>query len=244
MGGKVVSPTHRPPFASKNIPGTHVCQKLSRPQGHSAAGRIGQLKKKSNYLIGTWTRDLPACSIVPQPTKLPCAPEICIYFTELKNVKESVLHFLTVAKRKDSRRCSIPASCSVPACSYVGGFISVSASLNIVLKLISTHTSYLSNSISRAVSKHHLLRLSLGTIVKTRSAMDVTLKCRLKNLYMTFSIPHIPVMEHAVLHCSVCLIFLVLWLRFVVVFHSLSRSQLLLSTFYLLSFRPRHSSSS
>jgi hypothetical protein len=32
---------------------------------------LGKLKKI--HLIGTWTRDLPACSIVPQPTKLPCA---------------------------------------------------------------------------------------------------------------------------------------------------------------------------
>jgi hypothetical protein len=34
---------------------------------------LGQLKK-SNDLIGTWTRDLLACSIVPQPTTLPRAP--------------------------------------------------------------------------------------------------------------------------------------------------------------------------
>jgi hypothetical protein len=27
------------------------------------------------YLVGTRTRDLPACSIVPQPTTLPRAPE-------------------------------------------------------------------------------------------------------------------------------------------------------------------------
>jgi hypothetical protein len=33
---------------------------------------LGQLKK--SHLIGTRTRDLPACSIVPQPTTLPRAP--------------------------------------------------------------------------------------------------------------------------------------------------------------------------
>jgi hypothetical protein len=44
-----------------------------RPQGHSAAG-LGKLKKI--HLIGTRTRDLPACSIVPQPTTLPHAPDI------------------------------------------------------------------------------------------------------------------------------------------------------------------------
>jgi hypothetical protein len=34
-GGKVVSPTHRPPLQPGNIPGTHSCYRLSRPQGHS-----------------------------------------------------------------------------------------------------------------------------------------------------------------------------------------------------------------
>jgi hypothetical protein len=44
-------------------------QRLSRPQGHSAAGRI-RLTEKSNDLIGNLTRELPAYSIVPQPTTL------------------------------------------------------------------------------------------------------------------------------------------------------------------------------
>jgi len=39
-GGKVVSLTHRPPLPPRNTPGTHFCYKLSRPQGHSAIGRI------------------------------------------------------------------------------------------------------------------------------------------------------------------------------------------------------------
>jgi hypothetical protein len=38
-----------------------------RPEG------LGQLKKSSD-LIGDRTRDLPASSIVPQPTTLPRAP--------------------------------------------------------------------------------------------------------------------------------------------------------------------------
>jgi hypothetical protein len=37
------------------------------------AGRIRSIEK-SNYLIGNGTGDLPACSIVPQPTTLPRAP--------------------------------------------------------------------------------------------------------------------------------------------------------------------------
>ena len=39
-GGKVVSLTHRPPLTPGNAPGTHFCQRLSRPQGHSAIGRV------------------------------------------------------------------------------------------------------------------------------------------------------------------------------------------------------------
>jgi hypothetical protein len=35
-GGKVVSLTHQPPVPPGNAPGTHFCQRLSRPQGHSA----------------------------------------------------------------------------------------------------------------------------------------------------------------------------------------------------------------
>jgi hypothetical protein len=40
-------------------------KKLSRPQGHSPAERIMSMKN-SNDTIGNRTRDLPACSAVPQ----------------------------------------------------------------------------------------------------------------------------------------------------------------------------------
>jgi hypothetical protein len=40
---------------------------------HSAAAKIRSVEKSSD-LIGIRTRDLPACSIVPQPTTLPRAP--------------------------------------------------------------------------------------------------------------------------------------------------------------------------
>jgi hypothetical protein len=55
------------PLHPRDTPGTHFCWRLSRPQGHSAAGRI-KTKKNSNNSIGNWTSDLPACSEVPQPT--------------------------------------------------------------------------------------------------------------------------------------------------------------------------------
>jgi hypothetical protein len=65
----------RPPFPPppRKIPGTHFCQRLSGPQGHSASGRIRSIEK-SNNLIGNRTRDLPVCNIELQPTTLPRAP--------------------------------------------------------------------------------------------------------------------------------------------------------------------------
>jgi hypothetical protein len=75
-GGEVVRLTRWPPFTPlpRKSPGTHFYYILSRPQGHSAVGRIMSIEK-SNDLIGNRTRDLPACSIVPQPTTLPRAPD-------------------------------------------------------------------------------------------------------------------------------------------------------------------------
>ena len=43
-GDKVVSPTHRPPLPPGNARGTHFCYRLSRPQGHSAIGKIMSMK--------------------------------------------------------------------------------------------------------------------------------------------------------------------------------------------------------
>jgi hypothetical protein len=74
-GGKVVSPTHRPPLPLENIPGAHFCERLNQPQGHSAASRI-MLMKNSNDSIGNRTRDLPNCSAVPQPTAPSRAPGV------------------------------------------------------------------------------------------------------------------------------------------------------------------------
>jgi hypothetical protein len=59
--------------ADRPLPPGHFSGRLSRPQGHSAAGRIRSIEK-SNDLIGNQTRDVPACSIVPQPTTLPRSP--------------------------------------------------------------------------------------------------------------------------------------------------------------------------
>jgi hypothetical protein len=62
-GGKVVSITHRPPLPPRNTPGTHFCYRPSRPQGHSATGRIMSLKYSSDT-NGNRTRDLPVCIVV------------------------------------------------------------------------------------------------------------------------------------------------------------------------------------
>jgi hypothetical protein len=82
-GGEVVSLMHRPPFSPRKIPGTHFCQRLSRPQGHSAAGRIRPIEKSSD-LIENRTRDIPACCVVPQPTTLPRAPVKCPMFIKIR----------------------------------------------------------------------------------------------------------------------------------------------------------------
>jgi len=54
-----VNPSHRPPLPPGIIPGTLFCKRLSRPQGHSAAGRIKSIKNCSDT-IGNRTRNLPA----------------------------------------------------------------------------------------------------------------------------------------------------------------------------------------
>ena len=63
-GGKVDSPTHRPPLPLRNASGTHFFWRLSRPQGHSAIGRIMSMKN-SNDTIWNRTSDLPICSTAP-----------------------------------------------------------------------------------------------------------------------------------------------------------------------------------
>jgi hypothetical protein len=52
------------------VAGTHFCERLTQPYGHSAAGRIMSIKNSSNT-IGNRTRNLSACSVLPQPSS-PC----------------------------------------------------------------------------------------------------------------------------------------------------------------------------
>jgi hypothetical protein len=62
------------PLPARKIPDIHFSQRLSRPQGHSTAGRIRWIEKI--HLIGARTRELRACSIVPEPATLPRDPEL------------------------------------------------------------------------------------------------------------------------------------------------------------------------
>jgi hypothetical protein len=51
---------------------------------------LGQLKKSTSS--GTWTGDLPACSIVPQPTTLPRAPLEPELVTKKRTVQCGISH--------------------------------------------------------------------------------------------------------------------------------------------------------
>jgi hypothetical protein len=66
-GGKVSSPAHRPPSPPRKYSWYSFLLEASRPQGHSAAGRIISMKNSSHSC------DLPVCSAVPQPTAPPRA---------------------------------------------------------------------------------------------------------------------------------------------------------------------------
>ena len=61
-------------YPQENIPGTHFCQRLSQPQGHSADRRNMSMKNSSD-IIRNRNRDLPACSAVPEPTAPPRGPD-------------------------------------------------------------------------------------------------------------------------------------------------------------------------
>jgi hypothetical protein len=57
-GGKVVSPTHRPPLPPGNTPGTHFCYKMSRPRA-IVRSKGFMSTEKSNDTIWNQTSDLP-----------------------------------------------------------------------------------------------------------------------------------------------------------------------------------------
>jgi hypothetical protein len=84
----------------RKISATHFCQRLSRPQDHSVDGRSTE---KPSDLIGNQTCNLPACSIVPQPTMLPHAP------------KESLSRYYNVQNETKQKLCGLS-----PQANYTG----------------------------------------------------------------------------------------------------------------------------
>ena len=62
-------------YPTAKIPGTRFFYRLSQSQGHSAVERITS-NNNCNDPIGNRTRDLPACSAVPQQTAPSRTPEI------------------------------------------------------------------------------------------------------------------------------------------------------------------------
>jgi hypothetical protein len=69
-GSEVVSLMHGLPFTPRRIAGTHFCYSLNQPRAIVWLEGLGRMKNRYVF-IGNRTRDLPSCTIVPQPTTLP-----------------------------------------------------------------------------------------------------------------------------------------------------------------------------
>ena len=65
-----------PPLLPRDTSVLISVKRLSRPQSHSAAGRIESMKNSNDRIWGL-TRDLPACGTVPQPTAPPLTNAQC-----------------------------------------------------------------------------------------------------------------------------------------------------------------------
>jgi hypothetical protein len=74
-GDETVSPTHRPHSTPQkhnfSASRTHSCYRLSKPQGL-------ERQEKFISLIGSRTRDLPACGIVPYPLRYHVPARNCV----------------------------------------------------------------------------------------------------------------------------------------------------------------------
>jgi hypothetical protein len=94
MAARFVSPRQLPSCTAQkyyfSASGTHFCWSLSKRQGLVRPEGLGKLKKKSIHLIGSQTRDLPACSMVPQLT----TPERKMHYIDL-----AVCAVVTVVKK-------------------------------------------------------------------------------------------------------------------------------------------------
>jgi len=68
--GKVVNHTHRPILPPGNIPGTHFCLDSDSIPSHCSAGNLMSMKIFNDNTRNR-TRELPACTAVPQPIAPP-----------------------------------------------------------------------------------------------------------------------------------------------------------------------------
>jgi hypothetical protein len=59
---------------------------LSRPKGYSVSERIRSIENTSELIVNQ-TRDLPACSILPQPTILPRGVILCCFVRDITHVR-------------------------------------------------------------------------------------------------------------------------------------------------------------
>jgi hypothetical protein len=75
-------------YSPGNIPGTHFCYSLNQPQGHCAVGRVVSMNN-SNDTKGNRTRNLPACSAVPQPTAPTSTPQISVHIQNIGDLPSS-----------------------------------------------------------------------------------------------------------------------------------------------------------
>jgi hypothetical protein len=73
-GGKVVSPTRRTPLTPENFLVLISVRGRVDPRAIVRLEELGKLKKFTSS--GTRNGELPACSIVPQLTTLPRAPDV------------------------------------------------------------------------------------------------------------------------------------------------------------------------
>jgi hypothetical protein len=74
------------------LPGIHFCYRLSWPQAIVWLEGLGKLKKF--HLIGIWSRDLPACSIIPiwKIILHPANHSVLTWFLSVKNLEEQTIH--------------------------------------------------------------------------------------------------------------------------------------------------------